>query len=932
MSTPGAGLSGTDAIFYVRNSRLYRYELPSGPEVSTDFSGEAPNSSNTDLVFDESSQKLYWVNTSNQVRSVPADFDGSTPFSTVVAVNNGNDNGHIPLGARGLSVDGVNGKIYIGEQSAPVSFTPFRNELVSYDVATSARTVLYTYNGNDNISSTVVDAPNNRVYWAVPSASIGYAALNGSSPQTLLSLPGSNLFTIRKDPTSSRIIFTDGNTNAPGKIGAISTSGGAVTDLYLTSPSSATFFVALRPLAILNSGDMYFTEQTMAFPSFAVSTVFLKGNVSSAPVSTSNVTGTSWVSPENLYYLAAGTLSPIVATAPEIIVKDADGTEIVSGDTSPSVAESTEFGNANINGGVVTRTYTIENTGTADLTLGPFPAVTISGSGAFGIVAQPATTTLTPAATTTFQVRFDPRNGDCANPQTATVSIANDDSDENPYTFQVQGTPIDNVPPTISCPNAPPPLQQVLVQLVVFQPNFSDVSFEIRNGSNVVVASGTATSAIPSIFQPGLTCGANYTFRLINNAGGAIANAQIQINNTPVINLIPGPAGITNHAFTVPACGSSSSLGGYANASCSFIQNGIAPTVSDNCGSPSLSYSFRGATTGSGSGDASGSSFSPGTTSVTYVVSDGTLVDSCSFNIVVSDTTSPAAICQNINVYLDGSGNASITASDVDGGSSDNCGSVSLSATPLSFSCLTLGAQSVTLTATDGSSNTSSCSATVTVIDSTAPVATCANPTTYLDASGRASITISQARGSVTDNCTVQTSGISKGSFDCNELGPNTITFRIFDTSGNKDSCSSVVTVLDSIAPTAICTAHDTMYVVGNRLSIAVNDVDNGSFDNCFIASRTLSDSSFSCLDLGVQTVTMTATDGSGNSSSCSKTVTVVDSTAPVAICSHPTIYLDASGNASISLADIDANSIDNCGVSSRSLSQTTFRCTDLGP
>lgn len=55
-------------------------------------------------------------------------------------------------------------------------------------------------------------------------------------------------------------------------------------------------------------------------------------------------------------------------------------------------------------------------------------------------------------------------------------------------------------------------------------------------------------------------------------------------------------------------------------------------------------------------------------------------------------STPPTAICQNVNVYLDGSGNATILASDLDGGSVDNCGvsALSFAASQTVFNCADL--------------------------------------------------------------------------------------------------------------------------------------------------------------------------------------------------------------------------------------------------
>ena len=78
--------------------------------------------------------------------------------------------------------------------------------------------------------------------------------------------------------------------------------------------------------------------------------------------------------------------------------------------------------------------------------------------------------------------------------------------------------------------------------------------------------------------------------------------------------------------------------------------------------------------------------------------------------------------CQDITVYLDASGNASISVNDINGGSSDACGVASSVIDNSTFTCNDLGANTVILTVTDINGNVASCSSTVTVIDSIAPV------------------------------------------------------------------------------------------------------------------------------------------------------------------------------------------------------------------
>jgi len=55
-----------------------------------------------------------------------------------------------------------------------------------------------------------------------------------------------------------------------------------------------------------------------------------------------------------------------------------------------------------------------------------------------------------------------------------------------------------------------------------------------------------------------------------------------------------------------------------------------------------------------------------------------------------------------------------------------------------------------------------------------------------------------------TDNCTISTRTLSKSSFDCSNVGANTIWLRVTDVNGNVDSASAVITVEDNIKPTVL--------------------------------------------------------------------------------------------------------------------------------
>src|SRR5439155_109245 len=110
-------------------------------------------------------------------------------------------------------------------------------------------------------------------------------------------------------------------------------------------------------------------------------------------------------------------------------------------DTTPDTADDTDFGAVPTGSGFNDNTFTIFNTGVDTLTLDAVVAnrVVIGGAnpGDFTVTVQPGSPISAGGGTTSFIIRFDPT---ALGLRTATVSIANNDSDENPYNFSIQGT------------------------------------------------------------------------------------------------------------------------------------------------------------------------------------------------------------------------------------------------------------------------------------------------------------------------------------------------------------------------------------------------------------------------------------------------------------------------------------------------------------
>ncbi|MEZ5042106.1 MAG: T9SS type A sorting domain-containing protein [Saprospiraceae bacterium] len=256
---------------------------------------------------------------------------------------------------------------------------------------------------------------------------------------------------------------------------------------------------------------------------------------------------------------------------------------------------------------------------------------------------------------------------------------------------------------------------------------------------------------------------------------------------------------------------------------------------------------------------------------------------SCTGTITVADKIAPSAVCQNISVELDANGVATITPSQVDGGSTDNCGiaSMSLSETEMTCTYAYFGNRQVTLTVIDLSGNTATCKANVSVQDNIPATAVCQDITVYLDDNGQVTVDDQTVDGGSYDNCRVDYLSLSQTSFDCSDVGANPVSLYVADPGGAGSSCDAVITVVDNTPPVVVCQDITVQLNANGNASISAADVDAGSADNCGIGTTILDISSFSCDEIGANSVMLSVTDQVGNNSTCSATVTVEDAERP---------------------------------------------------
>ncbi|WP_139178304.1 HYR domain-containing protein, partial [Draconibacterium orientale] len=221
-----------------------------------------------------------------------------------------------------------------------------------------------------------------------------------------------------------------------------------------------------------------------------------------------------------------------------------------------------------------------------------------------------------------------------------------------------------------------------------------------------------------------------------------------------------------------------------------------------------------------------------GDNTVTLTVTDDNgNTDNCTATVTIADSDPPTAVCQNITIQLNDSGNATIVAADIDGGSTDNTGIASLTASQTAFDCSHVGPNSLTLTVEDLDGNTDQCTATVTVQDNINPTINCSASYTATENSACTGI-INVATPDYDDNCGV--TGINWtmtgdtndsgngaiGTYSFNR-GTTTIEYTVADATGNEANCSYQITIPDALS--TIASASASVICEGDELILSTN-------------------------------------------------------------------------------------------------------------
>ena len=377
---------------------------------------------------------------------------------------------------------------------------------------------------------------------------------------------------------------------------------------------------------------------------------------------------------------------------------------------------------------------------------------------------------------------------------------------------------------------------------------------------NCALASLTSDLVSGATFPVGSTTVTYTATDVAGNSSTASFSFLVSDDQLPTISAVPANVTVTT-------------TGGI----CTALASWIAPTAADNCGVDTLTSTAL-----------PGDSFPVGVTTVTYTATDAEgNAASASFTITVLDGDPPTLTSVPVDVVV--SNDAGVCGAQVTWAqpiATDACSTATAASDIPSGATFPIGTTTVTYTATDTSGNTDTASFTVTVNDTQAPTITALPlPITISAEAGTCQALATWTAPSGADNCALASLTADLASGSSFPVGVTAVTYTATDDAGNSTLATFTVTVTDNEAPTlAAVPSAITVFTAGGLCTQTATWIPPTPSDNCGSATTGSNFAPGSSFPVGVSTVTYTATDPAGNSSSASFTVTVIDGDAPVIV------------------------------------------------
>ncbi|HRI58588.1 MAG TPA: HYR domain-containing protein [Saprospiraceae bacterium] len=441
------------------------------------------------------------------------------------------------------------------------------------------------------------------------------------------------------------------------------------------------------------------------------------------------------------------------------------------------------------------------------------------------------------------------------------------------------------------------------------------VTFTVKDAAN-----NSATCSISVAFvddtDPVINCPAVVNVGTASNACSAVATFSVSAtdncDNSVTITQTGGPAsGSTFNIGATPVSFSAEDNAGNVST-CAFnviVSDDDAPVISvcppnvavttdDNCQVETADYT--GLVVASDNCDPDFTVVqdpAPGTVSAGFLTITMTVTDNagnastCSFQTTADDMTPPTISCPDPQ-YFNADDDCQTPLPDFTdlANASDNCGGFLVTQSPAAGTEVGFGQTLVTLTVTDGPGLSASCVMEAYSVDVTPPVITCP-PSVTLETDPNTCTAVAMFMCPVApDNCSgsanpEQILGLPSGSSF--PKGVNVVGYQATDASGNSASCTFTITVIDLDPPYLSCPFNIVKNTDPGLCSAITTWSTPTTLDNCDVPTlvQTGGPVSGSAFPKGTTTVSFKSTDASGNSTTCSFTVTVNDNEAPKITC-----------------------------------------------
>jgi uncharacterized delta-60 repeat protein len=325
---------------------------------------------------------------------------------------------------------------------------------------------------------------------------------------------------------------------------------------------------------------------------------------------------------------------------------------------------------------------------------------------------------------------------------------------------------------------------------------------------------------------------------------------------------------------------------------------------------------------------ASGSTFPIGTTTVNATATDNAgNVGNGSFTVTVQDTAAPT-VTPPSDVVMEATGPDGAMVTYLDATANDAVGVTSLTYSQNSGTIFPLGVTTVTVTAKDAANNPGTATFTVTVKDTTPPFVIPSSTQITAEASGPNGATVNYAAATVFDTASTPVVMYSQASGTVFPLGTTTVTVTATDPANNAGTATFTVTVQDMIAPLITPPADITVEAASPSGTI-VNYPNATAQDAVGVQSLNYSKAKGEIFPIGTTTVTITAKDAAGNTSTATFNITVQDTTAPLVPPS--TISIAATGASGTVVDYADPNVTDAVGVVETTFSQASGTLFPVG-